>query len=78
MRSGVACITAAGAAVLGGVAPANAQVRAGSKRPTPKTIGSDRMPAKNFAPVVSTSSPAPRPGLVLFLSNMSTLKPFGD
>merc|ERR1712127_1058531 len=44
----------AGSAVaFGAVAPASAQPRAGSKRPTPKKIGSDRMPAKNFAPVIT-------------------------
>jgi len=46
----------AGAAVFGAVAPANAQIRAGAKRPTPKKLGSDRMPAQNFAPVVSPLS----------------------
>eukprot|EP00802_Teleaulax_amphioxeia_P016112 Tamp_16222.p3 GENE.Tamp_16222~~Tamp_16222.p3 ORF type:complete len:150 (+),score=37.92 Tamp_16222:435-884(+) len=43
----------AGAAVFGAVAPANAQIRAGAKRPTPKKLGSDRMPAQNFAPVIT-------------------------
>ena len=48
----------AGAAIFGVVEPANAQLRSGSKRPTPKRVGSDRMPAKNFAPVVhALSSP---------------------
>jgi len=46
-------IAGAGAAVFGAVAPASAQVRAGSKRPTPKKVGSDRMPAANFAPVIT-------------------------
>ena len=45
--------TGAAGVAFGAVAPASAQPRAGSKRPTPKKIGSDRMPAKNFAPVVS-------------------------
>ena len=44
---------AAGVA-FGAVAPANAQIVAGTKKPTPKKVGADRMPAKNFAPVVST------------------------
>ena len=43
----------AGAAIFGVVEPANAQLRSGSKRPTPKRVGADRMAARNFAPVVS-------------------------
>jgi len=48
-------VALAGAASIafGAVAPANAQIRKGAKRLTPKTIGSDRMPAKNFAPVIT-------------------------
>jgi hypothetical protein len=51
--------SAAGAAVIGGVAPASAQPIAGGKKATPKRVGSDRMPAKNFAPVVSSLIVAP-------------------
>merc|ERR1719183_820079 len=46
-------VAGAGAAVFGAVAPANAQIIKGYKRPTPKKLGSDRMPAQNFAPVIT-------------------------
>ena len=45
--------TGAAGVAFGAVAPANAQPPKGSKRPTPKKTGTDFMPAKNFAPVVS-------------------------
>ena len=41
---------------FGAVAPASAQPLPGQKRPTPKKVGADRMPARNFAPVVSKHS----------------------
>ena len=41
---------------FGAVAPASAQIRKGAKQLTPKRIGSDRMPAANYAPVVSAIS----------------------
>lgn len=51
-RRDVSLAGAAGVA-FGAVAPANAQIIAGTKKPTPKKVGADRMPAKNFAPVIT-------------------------
>eukprot|EP01010_Urceolus_cornutus_P001844 NODE_2417_length_544_cov_138.482828_g1918_i0.p3 GENE.NODE_2417_length_544_cov_138.482828_g1918_i0~~NODE_2417_length_544_cov_138.482828_g1918_i0.p3 ORF type:complete len:144 (+),score=53.34 NODE_2417_length_544_cov_138.482828_g1918_i0:38-469(+) len=51
-RRDVSLAGAAGVA-FGAVAPANAQIVAGTKKPTPKKVGADRMPAKNFAPVIT-------------------------
>jgi hypothetical protein len=53
------------------VAPANAQVRAGSKRPTPKKIGADYMPAANYAPVVSSP-----PQIILDINEINGKKTF--
>jgi hypothetical protein len=51
-RRDVSIAGAAGIA-FGAVAPASAQPVAGVKKPTPKKVGSDRMPAKNYAPVIT-------------------------
>ena len=54
--------TGAAGVAFGAVAPASAQPLPGQKRPTPKKVGADRMPARNFAPVVSKRNL--RPGIL--------------
>jgi len=46
-------IAGAASVAFGAVAPASAQIRKGAKKLTPKRIGSDRMPAANYAPVIT-------------------------